>query len=230
MGEVNKNLKSMWMKGMEAIGRTASNIASNTRYKVDEMNLMNRRREILNDFGAKAYGLWLQGASFPVELEKQLAELKKVDEQLNDMRAEHFTGRTVSGEGEEESGNVDAITDDKAAIAQSVNGDEEDAADKSGIMDGEQDERQQLPEKKESADFEESDNSEIAQKPAVIFQKDDAISSVGAAIETLFEGAPSVDEMAEKMNQSLDKLDDQLKKFQGGSDQETENSKDPEKA
>ena len=71
MGEINRNLKNAWMRGIEAIGKTASNIASNTRYKVDEMNLLNRRKEILNDFGAKAYALWEQGASFPDELEKQ---------------------------------------------------------------------------------------------------------------------------------------------------------------
>ena len=58
MADLNKNLKSLWMKGMQAIGNTASSIASNTKYKLDEMNLLNRRREILADFGAKAYALW----------------------------------------------------------------------------------------------------------------------------------------------------------------------------
>ena len=54
MAEFGNNLKNIWMKGMEAIGNTASSIASNTRFKVDEMNMVNRRAEILKDFGAKA--------------------------------------------------------------------------------------------------------------------------------------------------------------------------------
>ena len=65
MAEFGSNLKNIWMRGMEAIGNTASNIASNTRFKVDEMNLVNRRGEILKDFGAKAYALWQKGARQP---------------------------------------------------------------------------------------------------------------------------------------------------------------------
>ncbi len=96
MAELSKNLKNIWMKSMQAIGNTASNIASNTKYKVDEMNLLNRKREILNDFGAKAYALWQKGVVFPPELQDQLCELSQLDEKLNDMRAEKFSG--ISGE------------------------------------------------------------------------------------------------------------------------------------
>ncbi len=92
MADIGTNLKNIWMKGMEAIGNTASSIASNTRFKVDEMNLVNRRSEILKDFGLKAYTLWQKGAHFPEELEDQLRELGKLDEQLNDLRTERFAG------------------------------------------------------------------------------------------------------------------------------------------
>ena len=51
--DLNNKMKKAWLKSMEAIGNTASNIADNTRYKVNEMNLVNRRREIL--------GLWRTG-------------------------------------------------------------------------------------------------------------------------------------------------------------------------
>lgn len=96
MADLSKNLKNIWMKSMQAIGNTASNIASNTKFKVDEMNLLNRKREILNDFGAKAYALWQKGVVFPPELQDQLCELSQLDEKLNDMRAEKFSG--ISGE------------------------------------------------------------------------------------------------------------------------------------
>ena len=90
MADILKGLKSVWMRGMEAIGDTASNIANNTKYKVQEMNLINRRHEILSDFGQQAYALWQQGVQFPEELQLQLEELSKVDESLNTIRAERL--------------------------------------------------------------------------------------------------------------------------------------------
>ncbi|MDO4838442.1 MAG: hypothetical protein Q4B32_08610 [Clostridia bacterium] len=95
MADIGKNLKTAWMKSMEAIGNTASNIASNTKYKVQEMNLINRRREILSDFGAQAYEMWQKGEQFPEKLSKQLEELSHVDEELNAMRTERLAGVTT---------------------------------------------------------------------------------------------------------------------------------------
>jgi len=95
MADIGKNLKTAWMKSMEAIGNTASNIASNTKYKVQEMNLINRRREILSDFGAQAYEMWQKGEQFPEKLSKQLEELSRLDEELNAMRTERLAGVTT---------------------------------------------------------------------------------------------------------------------------------------
>ena len=88
MAEYTKGFKGIWMKGMEAIGDTATKIASNTRYKVNEMNMINRRREILSDFGEKAYGLWQKGEQFPAELDALLKELSQLDAALDEIRAE----------------------------------------------------------------------------------------------------------------------------------------------
>ena len=92
MAEIKKSLKSIWLKSMEAISNTASNIASNTKYKVDEMNIVNRRREILSDFGAQAYELWQKGEHFPECLEALLRELSDLDEALNAIRTEKLAG------------------------------------------------------------------------------------------------------------------------------------------
>ena len=92
MADLKTSLKSAWMKSMEAIGNTASNIASNTKYKVQEMNLINRRREILSDFGAQAYEMWQKGEQFPEKLARQLEELSHVDEELNAIRTERLAG------------------------------------------------------------------------------------------------------------------------------------------
>ena len=88
MAEYPKGFKGIWMKSMEAIGDTATKIASNTKYKVNEMNMINRRREILSDFGEKAYALWQKGEQFPAELDALLEELSGLDASLEEIRAE----------------------------------------------------------------------------------------------------------------------------------------------
>ena len=91
---MREKAKAIWIRGMKAVGNTAASIANNTRYKVDEVTIQNRRREVLSDLAHKAYALWLKGEPFPEQMEKLLSELKKLDEQLNDMRAEKYA---VSG-------------------------------------------------------------------------------------------------------------------------------------
>ena len=90
MGNVMKGLKKTWLKGMEAIGNAASNIADNAKYKVTEMNLETRRREILADFGSIAYEMWQRGETFPPMLEAQLKQLNALDEQLTAIRVQRF--------------------------------------------------------------------------------------------------------------------------------------------
>lgn len=93
---IREKAKSLWLKSMEAVGNTAANIASNTKYKVDEVTLQNRRRVVMNDLAGKTYSLWLKGTHFPDELSKLLNELQQLDDQLNDMRAAKYaaSGRT----------------------------------------------------------------------------------------------------------------------------------------
>lgn len=115
MADIGKSLKTAWLKGMEAIGNTASNIASNTKYKVNEMNVINRRREILSDFGARAYELWQKGVTFPEELENDLKELSHLDEQLNALRTERLAGVKTAAEQTEDAHPADTQADEAPA-------------------------------------------------------------------------------------------------------------------
>lgn len=93
-------VKALWIKGMKAVSNAAASIASNTRYKVDEVTIQNRRREVLNDLAHKAYALWLKGETFPEPMDKMLNELKQLDEQLNDMRAEKYASSVIPQDAE----------------------------------------------------------------------------------------------------------------------------------
>lgn len=88
--DLREKFKTLWIRGMKAVGNTAASIANNTRYKVDEVTLQNRRREVMSDLANKAYALWLKGEPFPEPMSRMLEELKQIDEQLNDMRAEKY--------------------------------------------------------------------------------------------------------------------------------------------
>ena len=123
--------KTLWIKGMKAVGNTAASIANNTRYKVDEVTIQNRRREVLKDLAQKAYSLWLkgEGESFPETMTRMLEELKQLDEQLNDMRAEKYASseKTVKNEAEihldesndtEEQPEEDELTEDSPVSAE----------------------------------------------------------------------------------------------------------------
>ena len=203
MADLGKNLKSIWMKSMEAIGNTASNIASNTKYKVDEMNLLNRRREILSDFGAKAYAMWQKGefTGLPDSLKQDLEELTRLDNQLVDMRAEHFGGEdTVASELPDGNNSSEETGDEE----NDVPANEAEAPDSEpGQEQSEQDADTQAPVVSERPDVTADNSAEPLPKTSTITE----------AINNLFDDTPSVNTMAEKMNDTLDQMNNHLKKF-----------------
>lgn len=211
MADIRENVKNAWMKGMELIGNTASSIANTTKYKVDEMNLVNRRREILNDFGAQAYSLWQKGASFPAELEEQLNELKKLDEQLNDLRAERVSGIDTSAPAEK--------TPAEEKIPTIEIAEEEEAP-----TDSAEDISVEAPEAPEPDLNEETEATEEKKVPKIEIETEASFEEkvsepLSDVINDLFGNAPSVDDMAGKVNKALDSLGDNLKKFAQGVDQ-----------
>jgi hypothetical protein len=189
MADMRGKMKKFWMKSMQAVGNTASSIASNTRYKVNEMNLQNRRREILNDFSSKAYALWMKGEKLPDELAEMMEELKGIDERLNDMRAERYAGKL--------SDTARDMEEDGEPEAQEEVSSEENAEDtpegnpEEGVSSGEA----------ETA-FSVSDTP--------------TGETIHGMMDSLFDEAPSVDQMAGRVNSSLDKMNDQLRKFREG--------------
>ena len=117
--DIRDRAKALWLKGMKAIGNTAANIANNTRYKVDEVTIQNRRREVLNDLAHKTYALWLKGEQFPDTMTKMLDELKQLDEQLNDMRAEKYAASNqanLPGHADDPAEQEPEEDDDKPAV------------------------------------------------------------------------------------------------------------------
>jgi predicted nucleic acid-binding Zn-ribbon protein len=195
MADFGSNVKKIWLKGMEAIGNTASSIASSTKSRVDEMNLVNRRAEILKEFGNQAYALWLKGERFPQELENQLSELARLDDQLNDLRAERLAGvKTNAAEEDAEAAKETAQENPEAAEPSSADAAEEGT--------------------------EEAENAEKEDVPVIPVENpvEEAASAANEAIQSLFEKMPTAEEAADRVNSALDALGDGLKKTSDGLD------------
>jgi len=86
MADIGKSMRSLFLSGVKAVNSAASSLASTTRYKVDEMNLQNRRREVLNSVSQCAWQLWTSGVELPEELKVLMLEIEKIDEELEEMR------------------------------------------------------------------------------------------------------------------------------------------------
>jgi hypothetical protein len=83
-------IKLTLLKMMEAVGTTASNMASNAKLRANEIKLENRRREILTDFSLRAFEMWQKGVPLPASLSEMLSELSEIEDRLSVLRAQKY--------------------------------------------------------------------------------------------------------------------------------------------
>lgn len=183
MAGIRDQMKKIWIRGMETVGNTASSIAENTRLKVEEMNLQNQRRENIFNIGSMAYVLWQKGETFPEEIQKRLIEIHQIDEKLNDLRAERYTGKTPETQAEK---------NEKEEASAAPEGAEGEAA----------------PEK--LSDEKKDDAAPAAQDHPLDAEPAPAephAQDIAESIEALFHQEADVDTMAEKVRDSLEKME-----------------------
>ena len=104
MAALGNNVKMAFLKGLEALGKGASNMATNAHQKLNEINLETRRRELLSEIPVRALDLWQQGEPMPQPLGDMLSELSALDEQLTVLRAQRYA--RVETEAEEGAADV----------------------------------------------------------------------------------------------------------------------------
>ena len=113
MAGFGNKVKLTMLKGMEAVGQRASNMASSAQQKLQELNLETQRREILSEFPLRAYDLWQKGEQLPEPLSKMMESLSDLDERLGVLRAQRYA-KVEGAEGE----NGTAETDEAAESAE----------------------------------------------------------------------------------------------------------------
>lgn len=88
MADIGKSMRKFLLQSVKAVNSAASSVASTTRYKVDELNLQNRRKELMNAASELAYTLWKRGDAMPEGLAEILEKVAQVDDNLSVMREE----------------------------------------------------------------------------------------------------------------------------------------------
>jgi len=88
MADIGKSVREFLLQSVKAVNSAANTVATTTRYKVDELNLQNRRKELLNSVSELAYALYKHGETMPESLAAILEKIVKVDEDLSAMREE----------------------------------------------------------------------------------------------------------------------------------------------
>lgn len=86
MAILGNNVKTAFLKGLEALGKTASSLSDAAQQKLSEMNLDTRRRELLIEIPKCVMQLWKDGVEMPEPLTALLNELTELEKKLSAMR------------------------------------------------------------------------------------------------------------------------------------------------
>lgn len=82
MSDIRQSLRELFLRSVKMVNSAASSLADSTRSKVDELNLRNRRKELVEEVVAKAVDLWKNGQTLPDGLTALLEELQHIDDEL----------------------------------------------------------------------------------------------------------------------------------------------------
>lgn len=115
MAIFGENLRTAFLKGIEALGKGASSLADGAQKKLDEMNLETRRREILAAIPKCVSELYAQGVELPQQLTDLLGELKELEEKIKAMRPQPAPVEEPAAEEAEEGSAEEAAPAEEAA-------------------------------------------------------------------------------------------------------------------
>jgi len=98
MSEITTTLKNILSEGIKLVNRAASTVADSTRYKLNEMDSISRRREAITELGEKVYALYQAGTALPEEILPLLNELRALEEGLDTMRTQRAEQKEVAAQ------------------------------------------------------------------------------------------------------------------------------------
>lgn len=87
MTDFGSSMKTVILKGLEAIGRGASTLTSSAQQKLDEMDVEARRNELMKEIPETALKLWHEGVCLPEALCTLLAEWDELTAKRDAMKS-----------------------------------------------------------------------------------------------------------------------------------------------
>ena len=88
MANIRRSVRDLFLQGVEAVNSAANHVANATRSKVDELNLRNRRKELLDALAVDLYEQWQKGLALPEALTATLEQLRDIDAQLSEIESQ----------------------------------------------------------------------------------------------------------------------------------------------
>ena len=98
MSDWATKMKAAMQCSARFIGKTTKAAAQSTKYKLNEMSAMSKRRELISDLGEKVYALAQQSADLPEELKDIIAQINALDTNLEVLRADHAALKAAAAE------------------------------------------------------------------------------------------------------------------------------------
>lgn len=190
MSEFGENLKNMVKKGIETIGIKAGDLAAGAKQKVNAFNLAGEKNDLLSSIGKKVYEQFLESGNVPEGLEEELKKIAEIDKELEEIRA-------AKNEENEEA------EDGKAGEAGKREETEEPSLD--------------MP---SAVEFVAKDDRDVPVIEIGEEEKEVEDCPLSSAINDLFEKMPPVDKMMDKVNNSLDDLGENLRRFSSDFDRQ----------
>lgn len=115
-----ENVKTAILKGIEALGKSASSLAEGAQKKLDEIGLETRRREVLSEIPKCVRALHQQGVELPQELTALLDELSELEEKISAMKPQPAPEKTEEEPAQEECAETCCEEEAEAAVAEAA--------------------------------------------------------------------------------------------------------------
>ena len=107
-------MRDLFLQGVEVVNNAANHVASATRSKVDELNLRNRRKEMLENLASAVYEQWQQGLQMPGALTETLEQIRDIDAQLAEIESQQEKPESPASEPEDAEAPTISVDEEEA--------------------------------------------------------------------------------------------------------------------
>lgn len=98
MSDFGVKIKGILSTSAKFVSKTATSAAKATKYKMDELSTLSKRRDLISDLGAKVYELSKSGLELPADAAELVKQIIALEGDLESMRADHAAQKAAAAE------------------------------------------------------------------------------------------------------------------------------------